>query len=92
MDDTPPNITSKMCEMIRLKSPVDRLKMGAAMYETSKYLIIRSILENDPHISESDLRKEIFLKFYGHDYDLSQQEKIIKHINDPKLNSKILAP
>lgn len=81
MDDTSPNIASKMCEMIRKKSSVERLKMGKAMYETSKYLIIRAILANDPDISESNLRKEIFLKFYGNDYDPIQQEKIIKHLS-----------
>lgn len=68
--------------MIRLKSPIERLRMGMAMYETSKYLIIRAILEENPKISEVDLRKEIFLKFYRNDYDLAQQEKIIKHFSN----------
>lgn len=80
MRDTPPEITQKMCEMIRKKSPTERLKMGESMYETSKYLVIRAILEDNPQISKADLRKEIFLKFYGNDYDPIQQEKIIKHL------------
>ncbi len=80
MRDTTPEMTQKMCEMIRNKSPTERLKMGESMYETSKYLIIRAILEENPQISKADLRKEIFLKFYGNDYDPIQQEKIIKHL------------
>lgn len=80
MRDTTPDISHKVCEMIQMKSPIERLIMGSSMYETSKQLIIRAILENDPCISKADLRKEIFLKFYGNDYDLNQQEKIIKHL------------
>ena len=69
MDDTPPEITQKMQEMFQRKSPEERLKMGWSMYETSKYLILRGIKEKDPHISKADLRKELFLTFYGDDFD-----------------------
>lgn len=80
MRDTTPEITNKMCEMMSLKSPTERIRIGGAMYETSRYLIIRAILEENPQISEADLRKEIFIKFYGNDFDLIQQGKIIKHL------------
>jgi hypothetical protein len=82
MRDTTPEMTDKMCEMIRRKSPIERLRMGESMYETSKYLIIRAILEDNPQISKTDLRKEIFLKFYANDYNLIQQQKIIKHLQE----------
>lgn len=84
MRDTPPEITNKMCEMIRMKSPIERLRMGDSMYETSRYLIIRAIMQKNPHISDADLRKEIFLKFYGNDFDLNQQKKIIEHLKKDK--------
>jgi hypothetical protein len=82
MRDTTAEITRKMCEMISEKSPIERLKMGVSMYETSKHLIIRAILEENPQISKADLQKEIFLKFYGNDYDATQREKIMKHFSD----------
>lgn len=80
MNDTSPEMTRKMCEMIQKISPFERLMMGCSMYETSRYLILRSILENEPHISPTDLKKELFLKFYKDDFDLEQQEKILKHL------------
>jgi hypothetical protein len=85
MDDTNPKIAQKMREMILMKSPLERIEMANSMHETSKYLITRSILEKNPHISRADLKKELFLRFYGNDFDLASQEKIIKHFE--KLDS-----
>ena len=80
MRDTAPQVSQKMREMIQMKSPAERLRMGWSMYETSKYLVLRAIKENDPHISKLDLRKEFFLKFYGNDFDSVEREKILKHL------------
>jgi hypothetical protein len=82
MDDTPPHIAQKMCEMIQLKLPIERFEMGCSMYETSRYLVIRSILEHNPHISEVELKQELFLKFYRDDFDPVQREKILKYLRD----------
>jgi hypothetical protein len=69
-----------MREMIQKKSPIDRLKMGWSMYETSKKLIIQAILKNNPSISTTKLRQEIFLRFYSNDFDAEQREKIIQYL------------
>ena len=79
MRDTTPVIVKKMREMIQMKLPIERLKMGCSMYETSKYLIIQAILKNNPQISKADFQKELFL-FYGDNFNLVQQERIIKHL------------
>ncbi len=80
MRDTSSEITNKMCEMIQRKSPLERLLMGCSMYETSKQLVIRAIVENNPQISTEELRREFFLRFYGLDFTLIKQEKIIQHL------------
>lgn len=79
MDDTSLEMAEKMREMIRLKTPVERFKMGCSMYETSRYLVIRSILETNPNISKAGLQKELFLKFYGNDFDSVEKAKILSH-------------
>lgn len=89
MDDTTPEIAEKMREMIRMKSPIERFKMGCSMYDTSKYLVIRGILEDNPNISETDLRKELFLKFYGNDFDSVKRQKILDHLEHCASNYKI---
>lgn len=80
MNDTSPMMEKKMREMIQAKDPIDRLKMGCSMYQTSRYLIERAILEENPLISKEDLKKEIFLKFYRNDFSPQECEKIIKHL------------
>lgn len=85
MNDTPAHITKKMCEMIQQKTPEERLKMGISMYETSRNLIIWSILNDHPNISKSELKVEFFLRFYGNDFDTTRREQIVNHL---RLNTK----
>ena len=80
MNDTTPSITRKVCEMIRLKTPAERLEMGASMYETSKRLMIQFILRRNPQISDIELRQEFFLRMYGGDFNLEERNKIAKHL------------
>ena len=80
MNDTPSEITLKISEMFQKKSPLERLEIGGAMHETSRYLVTRAILEENPLISEAGLRQELFLKFYSNDFDPVQREKILRHI------------
>ena len=78
MNDTDDKITEKMHEMIRLKSPEERLKMGCSMNETSRILVTQAILRKHPNISNARLRRELFLKFYGDDFDVETREKILR--------------
>ena len=80
MRDTTHEMTVKMREMIQLKSPIERLKMGSSMYETSKRLITRAILENNPAISKAEFRREFFLKFYGNDFCDRDIKKILSYL------------
>lgn len=80
MRDTSPEMMEKMREMIRMKSPLERLMMGCSMYATSKYLVIRAIREENPDISEAALRRQFFLRFYGNDFNPEEREKIAKHL------------
>ena len=80
MHDTSLAMDEKMRELIRAKTPLERLEMGCSMYETSRYLVQRSILESNPSISEKDLRKELFLKFYAGDFSPEECERIAKHL------------
>ena len=80
MRDTSPKITEKVLEMIRQKTPEERMMMGFSMYETSRQLIINAILEKNPGISLKDLRCEFFLKFYGADFKPGEREKILNHL------------
>jgi hypothetical protein len=81
MDDTSPEITEKTHEMIRAKSPLERFNMGCSMYEISKQMVIAGILHEQPGISKAALRREVFLRFYGEDFDQETRDKILKHLD-----------
>lgn len=84
MNDTRPEITQKVREMIQTKTPTERVKMGFSMYSTSKMLVSRAICENMDTFSEADLRKELFLRFYGGDFDEATKKKILNHLQAAK--------
>lgn len=65
MNDTSPQIAAKMREMFQKKTPAQRMIMGCSMYDFSKQLVINAILKERPDISLPDLRREVFLRFYG---------------------------
>ncbi len=80
MHDTSLDMDEKMREIVRAKTPLERIKMGCSMYETSRYLVQRYILEGNPSISKKRLRKELFLKFYRNDFPSAECERIVKHL------------
>lgn len=80
MHDTSREAEEQMHKMISQKTPLERVMMGCSMYETSRQLIVRALRESNPQISENELRKEVFLKFYGNDFDPKTREKILEHL------------
>lgn len=54
------------------KSNEELLIMGYSMCNTAKEIVKSSILNNNPGISNEDLRREIILRFYGDELDYDQ--------------------
>ena len=85
MNDTTPQIAARMEDMFRKKSPSQRLSMGCSMFDLSKKLVKGSVLGKNPTASQAVLCKELFLKFYGTDFDSIKQQKILKHLSNRAL-------
>ncbi len=80
MNDTSPQMAQKVEELMEQKSPEERLRMGWSMHQASKYLVACAIRSESPNISQSELKKEIFLRFYGNDFSAAEKEKILEHL------------
>jgi hypothetical protein len=80
MNDTHPQITAKFKKLMNNKTNVQRLFMGCSMYDMAKQLVISSILQRFPAATDDIIRREIFIRFYGDEFDLESKEKIIKHL------------
>ncbi len=80
MDDTSADIANKLREMFQKKTPFERLNMGFSMFETSKHLVAKSILENNSIYSCAELRQQLFIQFYGNDFDPIIRQRILDHL------------
>ena len=77
MKDTSFEMEEKVREIIRQKTPQERLEMASSMFALSRQLVIQAILRETPDISDSALRLEFFVKFYGQDYTKEELQIIL---------------
>lgn len=57
-----------------------RLKMRCAMRDTARAFAEASIREQAPQASMATIRKGLFLRFYGHEFDAPTRENILATI------------
>lgn len=77
MTDTQPEMAKLYHQLLMAKTGEERLMMGCSMFDFAKSIVISSIKNNHPGISPSDLRKELFKRFYQTDFTAVQIEKIL---------------
>lgn len=77
MTDTPPEVMQRYRAMLLARSPEERLKMGCSMSATARALVRASVLAQDPHVSPAALRRALFLRFYGHEFEARERERIL---------------
>lgn len=77
ISDTHELMESRFHRMMMEHPPEERLRMGCSMFDAAKEIVRSSILERHPHISVQELKKEIFLRFYGTDFKTEHKKKIL---------------
>ena len=80
MNDTHPDIAIRFRDLMMSKSGEERLLMGFSMYAAAREIVRSAILAQRPDITPQEMRKEIFLRFYGHEFCQADREKISKEI------------
>ena len=80
MNDTRPEIAEKYRQMLLSRSGEERLRMGSSMNATARALIRGSVLARDPQASPATLRRALFLRLYGHEFDAEAREKILARL------------
>jgi hypothetical protein len=76
MKDTPPDVERRYRAMLLQRSGAERLKMGCSMFATARALAIASVLEKEPSAPPAAVRRALFLRFYGADFDAEARERI----------------
>jgi hypothetical protein len=75
MNDTHPDVAIRFRELMMRKSGEQRLLMGCSMYDTAKQIVRSAIYNSRPDITDTEMKKEIFLIFYGQDFSQAERDK-----------------
>lgn len=62
MTDTTPEAARLVHELCSRKTGVERLQMGASMFETARTLVLASL---PPGLPEQEMRRQLCARFYG---------------------------
>jgi hypothetical protein len=77
MFDTHPDVAIRFRDLMMRKSGQERLLMGCSMYDTAKRIVLSAIQNHRPGITETELKREIFLRFYGPEFSQADREKML---------------
>lgn len=80
MNDTSPEVASLFNKLMMNKTGQERLKMGFSMFDMARKQVLASILKQNPNADPREIRRELFLRFYGQDFTPEECEKILSQI------------
>ena len=87
MNDTSEEVLKKQIEILLLKSEGERFKIGDELSAFGRRVLESSIRDEQPGISETELKTEVFRRCYAQFYSPEQMELITKSMLD-YLNNK----
>jgi len=85
MFDTHPDVAIRYRDLMMSKSGQQRLLMGCSMYDTAKKIVRSAIYNSRPDITDEDMKKEIFLRFYGNEFSRADREKFLSKLMSESL-------
>jgi hypothetical protein len=77
MTDTPAEVEVRFRRLMLMRSPSQRLTMACRMFSTAKALIRAGILEERGCMEPDLVRKNVFLRLYGHEFGERENTKIL---------------
>ena len=85
MNDTSTDMDQRYRAMLMQRTGEERLIMGCAMRDTARAIVEASLREHDPQGTVEAIRKGLFLRFYGHEFDHETRAKILAAIESVAL-------
>ncbi len=59
------------------KAGQERLVMGCSIYDTAKEIVRSAIYNSRSGITDAEIKREIFLRFYGQEFSQADREKYL---------------
>jgi hypothetical protein len=82
MSDTDTPVAQRYRTMILSRPAGERLKMGCSMDATARELVRASALAANPQASPAEVRRTIFLRLYGSEFDGGERERVLAWLAD----------
>jgi len=77
MGDASANIESIYDQKLNSLSGIERITLASNSFEAVKDIIIASFPKND---FETNIKKQLFLRLYGNDFNNEQIQNILSHL------------
>lgn len=90
MKDTSGKMDRKFRGMLLERSGEERLKMGCSMHATAQALVRASTLEQEPSAAPATLRRTLFLRFYGEEFEAAKRKRILQALEKEVMSSSRL--
>jgi hypothetical protein len=78
--DTSPEMNALYLEMWKKVAPAERFRMGCEMFTTAKELAMAGIRNEMGHDDPKEMRRRLFVRFYGTDFTPEETERILRHL------------
>jgi hypothetical protein len=75
--DTAPALEQRYAAMLMARPGAERLKMACAAFDTARKLARASIVAAGPHASPAEIRRALFTRVYGDDFDPVAMARIL---------------
>lgn len=84
MSDTTPEAEATFAVMLATLTPTQRVRMMSDMFDTARRILISNIRANQPDISDVELRVQVFLRTYQHDFAPAERDRIVAYIRQQR--------
>ncbi len=93
MRDTSEKFAALYRERLDALQPEQRGRMALEAFDFARTIARAGILHDEPHLTDVEVEKKLFLRFYGRDLPPAQIERVLRGIDDRRLGrTRILKP
>lgn len=77
MKDTPPAVDAEFTTLFATLTPCQRMRMMSEMFDTARRILVSGIRTEQPDITDTELRVQVFLRTYRDDYAPAERDRIV---------------
>ena len=82
MKDTSARADALLRELMAARSPSERFAMAGRMFQAAQTLARAGIIAEHGADGEAHMRKYLFLRFYGQDFDEARKQSILAFLGE----------